>query len=162
MIEITGDLWSAAVMSDALCLTTNGSTVRLQNGWRGVMGRGIAKQAKDRIPHIEQTLGETIKAYGNHVRRLAIVQVSTVALEGRYEVYSFPVKHVWSQRADRDLIIRSAFELVQVADERKFQRVVLPRAGCGNGGLDWKDVQPLLATVLDDRFTVVEWACPAS
>ncbi len=31
----------------------------------------------------------------------------------------------------------------------------LPRVGCGNGSLDWEDVQPILERHLDDRFILV-------
>jgi hypothetical protein len=42
-------------------------------------------------------------------------------------------------------------------DRRRWQRVVLPRAGCGNGGLNWEmAVRPVLADILDDRFIALE------
>jgi len=69
------------------------------------------------------------------------------------------VKHHWRERADLILIERSARELVDfVTDlwERGPATICLVRPGCGNGGLDWKDVRPVLAPLLDDRFMVVE------
>jgi len=53
------------------------------------------------------------------------------------------------------LIRQSARQLVEMADKFGWGSVVLPRPGCGNGGLDWDDVRPILEAILDDRFTVV-------
>jgi O-acetyl-ADP-ribose deacetylase (regulator of RNase III) len=66
----------------------------------------------------------------------------------------FPVKHEWMELADLALIQQSAYELIALADRLEWRRVVLPRPGCGNGGLTWDQVQPLLWD-LDDRFVVV-------
>lgn len=68
---------------------------------------------------------------------------------------SFPVKHHWHERADPELIRRSAEQFVALADKFGYERVVMPRLGSGNGGLPWREVRPLLEEVLDKRFTVV-------
>ena len=47
-------------------------------------------------------------------------------------------------------------ELVILSDENGYNKVLLPRPGCGHGGLNWeRDVKPLLQERLDDRFIVV-------
>jgi hypothetical protein len=75
--------------------------------------------------------------------------------DGKAPLIAFPVKHVWSDPADPDLIVASAHSLVCLADQRGWQRVLIPRPGCGNGRLNWADVRALLADILDDRFVVV-------
>lgn len=58
--------------------------------------------------------------------------------------------------ADPALIAQSCLELVALADAHGWRRVLLPRPGCGAGGLDWAhDVRPRLCDLLDDRFTVI-------
>ena len=64
-----------------------------------------------------------------------------------------PVKWSIQDQADLRLIHTSAEWLVTMTDHAEWQHVVLPRPGCGLGGLRWWDVQPILSAILDDRFT---------
>ena len=142
MKEIQGNLWN--VECDLRVLTTNG-IVRRDGAC--VMGRGCAYEAKKRFPGIEFRLGKLLREHGNRVMRL-----------GRYGgtmICSFPVKHHWRQEADPALIRRSAEQLVAVADKFGHERILIPRPGCGNGKLSWADVRPILAEVLDARFSVI-------
>jgi len=151
VIEVHGDFWTYGPVH-ARGITTNG--VRRASG-RAVMGRGVARQALDRYPDIDLVLGHELRA-GNHVYILKAgrAQASTA---GQPILFSFPVKHHWREPADLNLIIRSANELVQITNELEWHRVLLPRPGCGNGGLDWQQVGPVLQQVLDDRFHVITW-----
>ena len=143
MKEVTGDLWT--IKADARVIPTNG-TVRRDGA--AVMGRGVALQAKQRHSKIEFSLGILLKRLGNHVHYFYHQQ----------DFLSFPVKHQWRETAKLDLIKRSCQELITHINARHWwKRIALPRVGCGNGGLDWKDVKPILEEFLDDRFIVVKW-----
>ena len=86
-----------------------------------------------------------IQMHGNHVFDLG------------NSLASFPVEETaWSQ-PDLRIIARSAKELRIVADVAGWQQVIVPRPGCGGGGLSWNDVKPLLVPWFDDRFIVVTW-----
>ena len=148
MIEVTGDLWEVA--ADARVITTNGLVKK--NG-EAVMGRGVAKQAAERYRELPRLLGERLRQVGNHVSLFIFGLVS-----GDELIISFPVKHNWWEKAAPELIKRSAKELVRLADKYEWQVVVLPRPGCGNGGLRWEDVKPIVEPLLDGRFVIVEWA----
>lgn len=140
MREATGDLWTYP--ADVRVITTNGS---IRKDGTAVMGRGVALQAKSRYHGIENDLGAALAISGNRVHWL------------NEEIVSFPVKHHWMLKADIDLIERSARQLVELADTKDAWRtIVMPRPGCGNGGLDWKDVKPVIAPILDDRFVVIQ------
>lgn len=149
MREVRGDLWELAPEMGAVCITTNGYVKK--NG-EAVMGRGCALEAAQRFPSLPALLGEHLQLAGNHVY--------VVYVKHEYDLVTFPVKHHWRQRASLDLIIRSANELVALADPKRmgWETILLPRPGCGNGGLSWHIVGSTLARILDDRFTVVTYA----
>ena len=110
------------------------------------MGRGCALEARLKHPTIPAILGEAITRHGNHVHWLY------GGLKGNI-IFSFPVKHRWNEKADLDLIERSADELRKIVPIP--WTVVLPRPGCGNGGLKWESVKPILEPILNDRFHVI-------
>jgi hypothetical protein len=139
---VFGNLWDFP--ADAHCITTN---CEIKKNNAAVMGRGVAKQAMDRFPGIEFRLAQLISDYDSEV---GIVWDRPV-------VIAFPTKYQWRNPADLDLIKRSAHQLVTLTFEHEFKSVVLPRPGVGLGNLDWADVEPVLAHILDDRFSVI---CP--
>ncbi len=144
MKEMKADLWE--VEADLRVITTN-PVVNARG--QAVMGRGCALEAKTRIPDLEYKFAWLLQAHGNRVMRLCRDSHSGAV------VASFPVKHHWKDAADPDLIARSARQLVELADKFGYQRVVVPRPGCGNGKLAWQHIKPILEGILDDRFTVV-------
>lgn len=149
MKELTGDLWDY-VNDGYIVITTNGA---LNSRGECVMGRGTAAQAKNRYRGIAKQLGTLIKVYGNHVTALTTVEGA--------KLIAFPVKHHWAERADPKLIVQSVRELKSLIDSESRERgagtaVFMPRPGCGNGGLTWDVVSPMLRDILDNRFTIVE------
>jgi glucose-6-phosphate isomerase len=59
------------------------------------------------------------------------------------------------EHPDLRLISRSARELRELADRESWKVVVVPHAGCGGSGLEWREVRPLLEEYFDDRFIVM-------
>jgi hypothetical protein len=146
MLEANGDLW--VLPADARCITTNGY---VKADGAAVMGRGCALEARERFPGVDMLLGHRITKAGNHVH---ILPVDTRA---RWELVSFPVKHHWREKADLDLIARSCAELTELIEGEGWERVLLPRPGCGNGQLSWEgEVRPLISYLLDDRVVVID------
>jgi hypothetical protein len=139
MIETTGNIWDY-LGSALVVITTNGSLTR---DGRAVLGRGVARQALDFFPDLPTRLGALLVAGGNHVHDLG------------GDLVSFPVEETAWSLPELGLIARSCRELRTLADERGWQRLVVPRPGCGGGGLAWSDVAPLLAAYFDDRFMLI-------
>ena len=146
MIQTEGDLWQ--MPGDARVITTNGTILTSR---RGVMGRGVAKQAAQRYLGCAQRLGRYLQRWGNHTGVLIEAGEETDT-----PLVVLPVKHAWHEPADVELILRSLDELVALTEVRGWRRVVLPRPGCGSGQLYWIDIEPLVEARLDDRFLVLE------
>lgn len=140
MLETVGDIWEHADRGEMIVITTNGS---LSRDGRGIVGRGVAKQAALRFPGLVQILGRLIAEQGNHVFDLG------------GGVISFPVEETAWSLPDPGIITRSAQELRLLADRSGWDRIVVPRPGCGGGGLTWKEVRPLLEPCFDHRFLVI-------
>ncbi len=143
MREICGDIWEH-LGTAVIAITTNGLVTKKG---LAVFGRGCAGQAEERFPNLPERLG-TLLAGGNHVYPLG---------DG---LVSFPVEHSPYENPDLRLIERSARELAALAEAEGWARVILPRPGCGGGGLPWEDVKPLLEHHLDDRFLVITCETP--
>lgn len=141
MHEITGDIWRYADTS-VVAITTNGSLTR---DGRAIMGQGVARQAAQQRPNLAEELGRYLAEYGNHVFYLG------------NSVVSFPVEETAWSLPDPRIIARSAQELRLLADSSGWDSIVVPRPGCGGGGLAWQEVHPLLLPWFDDRFTVISW-----
>jgi hypothetical protein len=139
MHELTDDIWQYLGKA-IIAITTNGS---LTKDGRAVLGRGCARQAKAHFPDLPQRLGKLILAQGNHVHNLG---------DG---LVSFPVEDSAWSLPDLRLIACSAAELRTLADQEGWERIIIPRPGCGGGGLQWHDVQPLLIDYFDQRFFVI-------
>ena len=106
------------------------------------MGRGCAKEATQRIPHLAKDLGEMIKLYGNRVWGIG-------------GICTFPVKHNWWEEADPLLIEESAKSLRTIALGDSAITYILPRPGCGNGRLKWEFVKQIIASILPDNVWVI-------
>lgn len=138
--EAVLDLWERHRAGAVVAVTTSGLVGR---DGRARLGRGCAGQAGERFPWLAARLGAAIAAGGNHVVDLG------------ERLVAFPVEHTPLEPPDLALVRRSAEELAALADAAGWAEVVLPRPGCGGGGLEWGEVRPVIAPVLDDRFLVV-------
>jgi len=140
MRELVGDLWQHYEAGAVIAITTHGAVSR-----SGVssMQRGCARQARERFPGLAATLGGLVREKGNHVHLLA------------ERLVSFPVENDPLCRPEMDLIERSCRELVALVDKCGWPQVIVPRPGCGSGGLSWTEVRPLLIKYFDERFSVI-------
>lgn len=138
MREAVCDIWAQRY----IVITTNGVLDRNNDL---VMGAGVALEAKKRYPDLPSILGSVVQARGN---------VPHVFMTEKQTVISFPTKHHWREESDPELIRCSAEHLVSLADLYCFPEIHIPRPGCANGKLIWKNVKEILEPILDDRFVV--------
>jgi hypothetical protein len=159
MLEKIGNIFEQDD-ANAICFTSNG--IVKSNG-ELVMGAGIAKAFKERWPWLPKRGGDHIKRFGNCIGVLGYVQKSDtiycfgdIPEEDKTYILNFPTKHHWKNPSSLKLIENSAEGLVFSVNFNKWNKIYLPRPGCGLGGLSWeKDVKPVIAPLLDDRFIVL-------
>lgn len=106
----------------------------------GVMGKGIALQFKKAYPAMYDDYRKAAKA-GDV--RLGRVQVwPTGQMTGPKYIINFPTKGHWKSRSRIADIEAGLVDLIRVIRELEITSIAVPPLGCGNGGLDWRDVEP--------------------
>jgi hypothetical protein len=142
--EFNDDIWNLWERGYWVVIPTNGF---VKKDGTCVMGRGLALQAKKRLPCLPKELGGRLKEYGNEVFTFC-----------KYYLITFPVKKVWWEKADLTLIEKGAKSLQEIFRYNLSgikTPVYIPKVGCGNGGLEWKDVKPILEKYLDEEKFIV-------
>ena len=130
IVEGTGSLFDASV--EALVNPVN--TV-------GVMGKGLAAEFKMRFP-TNFLLYARACARGE-VRIGKVFVASTGAPTFQY-ILNFPTKPHWREPSQVSYIREGLIDLVAQVQHLKVQSLAVPALGCGNGGLSYKHVRPLL------------------
>jgi O-acetyl-ADP-ribose deacetylase (regulator of RNase III) len=125
----------------------------------GVMGKGVALEFKRRWP-------ENFKAYkricdaGKLSPGKMFVFENGALVGDRHHRYliNFPTKQHWRAHSKIEFIEKGLDDLVKQVEHLDIKSITLPPLGCGNGGLDWSDVRPLierkLAPLSDVRIVV--------
>ena len=128
-----GNMWDVYDDVDLFCITTN-STVK-KNGAL-VMGKGIAKEARDKFPGIDQYFGTKIQLLGRTDKHYYLITNPNWAVFKPAKIAAFQVKYHYSSRADIDLIIMSTIKLLAfLSEQRGTVSVALNFPGIGNGRL---------------------------
>lgn len=120
----------------------------------GVMGKGVALEFKRRWP-------ENYKFYKRACdnRELRPGKILTYDRGGVFEsespryLINFPTKDHWRAKSKIEYIESGLDALVAEINRLSIKSIALPPLGCGNGGLDWKIVKPLIIkklSVLED------------
>jgi O-acetyl-ADP-ribose deacetylase (regulator of RNase III)/uncharacterized protein YwgA len=121
----------------------------------GVMGKGVAEQFKLRFPAM-------FEDYKTRTDRKA-VRLGEPYLyrdqSGR-QIVNFPTKDHWRSPSRLADIERGLDYLAAHAAEWGITSIALPPLGCGNGGLEWSEVGPLLYRKLHELPIDVEVYAP--
>lgn len=166
VIETKGDIFEQG--ADALCIPTDGL---LTPKGLASCNKGIARLAAQFDSDLTQNLGHLIKTYGNHI---------FIVRSGYPNWISFPVKPASAPcnedysnvltnqqskfapgdlvpanhlKADPNLILRSAQELLELTDARGWTHVMLPRPPPVS--IPWPRLKKDLDSLLDDRFYLI-------
>lgn len=114
----------------------------------GVMGKGIALQFKKAYPRMFKEYERACKDGEVQLGRMNVW--ATGAMDGPKYVINFPTKGHWRASSRLVDIEAGLGDLVDVVRKHGIASIAIPPLGCGNGGLDWDDVEPLIVGAFAD------------
>jgi predicted NAD-dependent protein-ADP-ribosyltransferase YbiA (DUF1768 family)/O-acetyl-ADP-ribose deacetylase (regulator of RNase III) len=130
---------SGNIVDDRAQVLVNTVNSQLSEFGNPVMGKGVALEFKSRFPSILKPYGDAIK--------------SGELTPGRALLFDLPDGRKWAALATKDhfkdasqleWVDKGLKELGEKVRAAGLTSIALPPPGCGNGGLDWKVVEPLV------------------
>jgi O-acetyl-ADP-ribose deacetylase (regulator of RNase III) len=131
----TGNL----LLADADALVNAVNTV-------GVMGKGIALQFKRAYPENFTDYKAACDRGDVTVGRMHVHAVER--LNGPRFIVNFPTKRHWRAPSRIEDIASGLVALRDEIVERGIRSIAVPPLGCGNGGLSWREVEPMIRQAL--------------
>ena len=114
----------------------------------GIMGKGMALMFKDRFPRNFEAYVRACAA--GEVRLGKMYVTENKERFGARWIINFPTKTHWRVKTKIEWVQEGLKDLVRIIAEKNIRSIAIPPLGCGNGGLDWRDVGPLIASTLRD------------
>lgn len=108
----------------------------------GVMGKGIALQFKQAFPENFRQYERACRA--GQVQPGRMFTVSTGSLFYPRYIINFPTKGHWKGKSKIEDIKSGLKALIAEVQQLSITSIAIPPLGCGNGGLDWAEVKPLI------------------
>lgn len=108
----------------------------------GHMGKGIALQFKQAFPDNFSAYAKACRADEVKPGRMFIYETGSL-VNPRY-IINFPTKRHWRGRSRLEDIEQGLMALIDDVDRLGIHSIAIPPLGCGNGGLDWRVVRPMI------------------
>lgn len=121
----------------------------------GVMGKGIAKDFKAKYPIM----------FEEYKKECDLKNLSTGILypyyeDGKVKVLNFPTKQHWRSPSKLSYIVDGLNWFVENYQGMHINSIAFPPLGCGNGGLSWDIVGPLMYQTLKELPIDIEIYAP--
>ena len=108
----------------------------------GFMGKGIALQFKQAWPDNFEAYARASKAGEIRPGRMFIWETGRM-INPKF-IINFPTKRHWRGKSKIEDIKSGLRALIGEVRHLGIRSIAVPPLGCGNGGLNWKDVRPLI------------------
>jgi O-acetyl-ADP-ribose deacetylase (regulator of RNase III) len=118
----------------------------------GVMGKGIALMFKEAFPENFRLYSAATKRGEVRVGEMFVTEGP--ALRGPRWLINFPTKQHWRNRTKAEWVREGLSDLRRVIQERGIRSIAVPPLGCGNGGLQWSVVRPMIEEAIGDLLEV--------
>jgi len=112
------------------------------------MGKGIALQFKQAFPRNYDAYRRACEAGEVHLGEMFVFDTGSM-ISPRW-IINFPTKGHWKAKSRLEDIVSGLEDLKRVIIERGICSIAVPPLGCGNGGLEWRDVEPVIRKALGD------------
>lgn len=125
----------------------------------GVMGKGVALEFKRRWPENFRAYKDVCDNKSLAPGKMFIFDNNDFLEQGNHRyLINFPTKAHWRAKSKIEYIESGMVDFVQQVRQLGITSVTMPPLGCGNGGLDWNDVRPIIERHLhelpDVRFVI--------
>lgn len=130
---------SGDVSADKADVIVNTVNARLSPSGRGVMGAGVAKAFKERFPSI---MADYEKAIRSGELREGTAMLFDLP-DGR-KWAALATKADWRDPSQMEWVESGTRQLAELMKAQGLKSVALPPPGCGNGKLEWSQVEPVV------------------
>ncbi len=135
-------------------LTSNAEALVNTVNLVGIMGKGIALQFKEHFPLNFKLYQKACKAGDLQIGKVFLTE--TGLLTGPKYIINFPTKTDWRSYTKIEYITDGLDDLVRIIRDKNIRSIAIPPLGCGNGGLDWNVVRPIIEKKLASLSDVVD------
>jgi len=125
---------------------------------KGVMGKGIALQFKKAFPDVFASYKKACDTGEVRIGKMHIFRCTEE--NGPRYIINFPTKDDWKKESRIEYIQEGLKSLTETIRELKISSIAIPPLGCGLGGLNWKDVLPLIQATFEAMPDVVVMLYP--
>lgn len=108
----------------------------------GVMGKGLALQFKKLYPDMFLKYQEYCE------KKLLDIGKLWLYKSNNKWILNFPTKNHWRNPSKIEYIQKGLDKFIDTYQEKGITSIAFPKLGCGNGGLEWKEVK----TLMDDKL----------
>lgn len=124
---------------------------------KGVMGKGLALQAKQKWPKMFEIYKSFCEgacpSYPDGLEPGGVVCIQHVPNKF---IACLATKDDWKNPSKLEWVEKGLKELVVMSMKINFCHIAIPRIGCGLGGLDWCDVKPIVYRVFENTPITVD------
>ncbi len=114
----------------------------------GIMGKGIALQFKNKWPGNYHAYEDACKSKEVRVGQMFVFD-SGGLVKPNY-IINFPTKDHWRGKSRIEYIRDGLSDLIFNIKKLGIRSIAIPPLGCGNGGLDWSEIQRLIETAFSE------------
>ncbi len=152
------------LVQDANMFLTELETITVTVNCMGIMGKGVALVAKDFSPDMFEFYKKLCEKKQMQLGKPVLYDKTTKSLKSATgktkKMLLFPTKNHWRTNSSIMGIKEGLEWLVENHKKSKINSLAIPALGCGNGGLSWELVGPMLYQYLIQLSIPVELYLP--